>query len=483
MHLVASAPARALLAAHLLRSAPVIEKAAVVLRPEDLCYRDEQPLQLIWAISRDWFLTSRKPIPPTYLAIEIEKRLAGDPGYAVSMAASEMLSMVSGAYALPESLLNPEYVLASIQEFIDSRRVGQAISDAVEGMDPLDSRLDKLMRVYTSTRISQGQVADVFSEAAKQFTFPPKDPFGIAFLDPLLDGGSSVGEVYGLLGVSGMGKSILGQQMAIEKARHRKHVAVFHYEMDLYPAVSKRLYAYLADVPKDLLAKTPVMANLPPPYLLKLQQEEDAFAREYLHIIDMKASRSAGAGGMNDIRAQLRELDMQGKHVEFVVIDQLMPMVKRAMVAGNMKVDSSVQRTLMQRFVDEAIVMARPNDMATAVMVIHQSSSDVKKRKAVIRPKQGESLEDRAFDNWLTYCLALGTQDEERRCWCVTTKARNTQRDGFIVQLNAKLPRFDYEPGRFIAEKSGFIAARVQASAYSPGMVRGGQDHDSAVEA
>lgn len=483
MHLVATAPARALLAAHLLRCVPVIEKAATVLRPEDLCYRDEQALKLIWAVSREWFLSNRKPIPPTYLALEIEKRLAGDPGFAVSMGAADLLSLISAAYSIPDTLFNAHYVLTAIQEFIDSRRVGQAISDAVEGIDPLDARLDKLMRVYTSTRISQGQVADIFSDAAKNFVFPPKDPFGIAFLDPLLDGGSAVGEVYGLLGVSGMGKSILGQQMAIEKARHRKHVAVFHYEMDLHPDVVQRMYAYLADVPRDLLKKAPTMSRLPPQYLQKLNQEEDAFAREYLHVIDMKASRSAGAGGMNDIRAQLRELDMKGQHAEFVVIDQLMPMVKRAMVAGNMKVDSSVQRTLMQRFVDEAIVMARPSDMATSVMLIHQSSSDVKKRKAVIKPKQGESLEDRAFDNWLSYCLALGTQDDERRCWFVTTKARGTGRDGYIIQLNPMLPRFDYEPGRFVADRTGFISTRVQANAYMPGNVKSGESPDAAVDA
>lgn len=472
MHLVATAPARALLAAHLIRCTPVIEKAVTVLRPEDLCYRDEQVLQLLWAISRDWFLSARRPIPPMYLSLEITKRLQGDPEFAESLDTEELLNTVTSAYTVDETTFNPEYVLTAIQEFVDSRRVGQAISDAAGGMDPLDARLEKLMRVYSSTRISQGQVADIFSDAAKQFVFPPKDPFGIAFIDTLLDGGSLIGEVYGLLGVSGMGKSILGQQMAIEKARRRKHVAVFHYEMDLYPTVVQRIYAYLADIPRDVLKSAPTVSQLPQQYLQKLEKAEDGFAREYLHVIDMKASRSAGAGGMQDVRAQLRELDMQGKHVEFVVIDQLMPMVKRAMSAGNLKIDAATQRVLMQRFVDEAIVMARPNDMATSVMIIHQSSSDVKQRKAVVKPKQGESLEDRAFDNWLTYCLAIGTQDEEQRCWCVTTKARGNPKDGCIVQLNPRLPRFDYEPGKFVADRSGFISTRVPVGAFVPGSTR-----------
>ena len=235
MHLVATDPARAQLAAHIIRCTPVIEKAVTELRPEDLCYRDEQVLQLLWAISRDWFLSARRPIPPMYLSLEITKRLQGDPEFAESLDTEELLNTVTSAYTVDETTFNPEYVLTAIQEFVDSRRVGQAISDAAGGMDPLDARLEKLMRVYSSTRISQGQVADIFSDAAKQFVFPPKDPFGIAFIDTLLDGGSLIGEVYGLLGVSGMGKSILGQQMAIEKARRRKHVAVFHYGWTCIP--------------------------------------------------------------------------------------------------------------------------------------------------------------------------------------------------------------------------------------------------------
>ena len=162
MHLVATAPARALLAAHLIRCTPVIEKAVTVLRPEDLCYRDEQVLQLLWAISRDWFLSARRPIPPMYLSLEITKRLQGDPEFAESLDTEELLNTVTSAYTVDETTFNPEYVLTAIQEFVDSRRVGQAISDAAGGMDPLDARLEKLMRVYSSTRISQGQPRHLF---------------------------------------------------------------------------------------------------------------------------------------------------------------------------------------------------------------------------------------------------------------------------------------------------------------------------------
>lgn len=464
MSLMSTPGLRLLFLAHLMRSPAVIEKARNVVRPADFYYPDERGLQLAWAISLEWYATNRTCIPATYLAEEVTRRLTDDPGFMAPQETVGLLNDLSTIYQLPEENLQPTYILDNLQEFVDGRRVAPALSEAVDGLDPLDARLDSLMRVFTSTRIAQGTVSDIFSEEAKAFEYPPKDPTGVACIDPLLDGGTAIGEVYGLLGVSGMGKSIISMQLAIEKARRRKHVALFHYEMDVRPVVSTRIYAYLADIPKDVLSRYNRVLDFPTAYLEKLRAAEDEFAREYLHVIDMKNNRAAGAGGMADVRAQLRELDMQGKHVEFAVFDQLLPMVKRIMTAGNMKQDTGVQRMLMQKIVDDALVMCRPGDMACSAVVVHQSSSDVKKRPPVVKPKQGESQEDRAFDNWLTYCIALGTQDEERRCWCVTTKARGAARDGFIVQLNGRLPRFDYEPNKFMAERTGFVS-RVASTA------------------
>ena len=160
---------------------------------------------------------------------------------------------------------------------------------------------------------------------------------------------------------------------------------------------------------------------------------------------------------MDDVRAILQQSHDEGNHIDFVVIDQLLPMVKRKLSASGGGIDPGQQRMVMSGIVDEAIVLASENQMATSIMLIHQSVAEVKKRQAVQKPRQGESLENRSFDDWLSYCLALGTQDDNRCAWCVATKARGASRGSFIVQLNEHFPRFDYEKNKWRAERQGFV--------------------------
>lgn len=478
--LTLSAGMKLLVIAHLMRNKQVIEKSFRILQPAHF-HDDDGILQLLWSISRDWFKQHSKVIPKEYVLIQVDERLKDDPLFLGSDQVEELHRIIDGIYSVDESVMYPDVILEQIQLLLNEQ-VKQVVVEVVDSHEALDNYINTLTQTYNNTRISTAKECDIFSEDALATAFPVKKPFGIPFIDSLLDGGSAVGEVYGLLGVSGMGKSMLSQQMAIEKARRREHVAIFHYEMDVMPVVQKRVYGYLAEIPKDMLNKYSTTKEWPQQYQQALQKQLDEFARDYLHVIDMKLRRGTGVGGMADIRAALRDLSNQGKHCEFVVIDQLLPMIKRHLAATNQKQDTGVQRMLMQGFVDDAIRMASPSDMATTMLIVHQSSSDVKSRPAVVKPKQGESMEDRSFDNWLTYCIAIGTQDEERRCWCNTTKARNNSRDGHIIQLNQHLPRFDYVPNKFRAERQGFVTQKLsgQSRTYS-NKPNSGKDSENAI--
>lgn len=56
---------------------------------------------------------------------------------------------------------------------------------------------------------------------------PPIHSTGIAMLDHVLGGGSRVGELIGLLGPTGGGKTVLGLQLACESMRLSRRVAYF----------------------------------------------------------------------------------------------------------------------------------------------------------------------------------------------------------------------------------------------------------------
>jgi replicative DNA helicase len=461
---------RFLLLLHILRSTSFIERVATVLKPEDFSRDDEKVFRLAWAISRDWYLEHRTAISQNFMLAEISRRTAEDPEYMHPHDVVKFMMVMPEIYTQPADTFNADYMIKYVQEFIDERRVRAELQAAADSLAPLGNSVKAVSDVYTSSRISTGTPTDIFSASAKSVRRAKKQPTGVVFIDMLLDGGIAPGEIYGLVGISGQGKSILAQQIAIELARQHVHVAVFHYEMDMMPTVQNRIYGYLAGIPKDMLGKYACMDDFPAQYRDALQTAEDAFAREYLHMYGMKETAHGGAHGMEDVFATLRDLERQGIHVQLVVIDQLIPMARRGMMATGQAPDQAKQRHFMQQYIDVANQNVGPTKFNTAMLIVHQAGNDTKGRPPTIKPKQGETFEDKGFDNWICYLIALGNQDEERRCWCVTTKARGIERDGFIIQLNEHFPRFDYVPNKYRAEKKCFVTNTTTVSA-GPGSI------------
>jgi len=65
----------------------------------------------------------------------------------------------------------------------------------------------------------------------------------------------------------------------------------------------------------------------------------------------------------------------------------------------------------------------------TAMILLHQRTAEKNSASSAVEVKKGEAQEDKAFDNWISYCLGLGTLDKNGRFWCTKLKARHNQNE------------------------------------------------------
>lgn len=457
-------PTFAILAiAHLMRCESVLSRAATTLEPEDFDSASEQSYQLLWAIAKDWYTQYKTPIEQEYAEIEVRKRLSEDLSDLLSEALlQETMTNIRVVYSIPVELFKPGYILDWLQLFLNERRVVPTLRDVQEA-DRLDEHMASVQQVYTSTRLARGDTIELFVSGQEQMMAGDKYRIAFAPFNELIGGGFSTGgDLIGLLGPSGGGKTTLALQVACEHAALRKHTAVFTYEMSLRPALSRRLYGFLGGIPRTVLQSAKDITKLDPRYLEPLRRVQDSYAKEFLHTVDMKSDPAAGAAGVESIRSVLQEYDRRGQHIELVVLDQFIPLINRYLSGLRLKVDSSTRRMYMQVVVDQLNILAE--QLACNILLVHQSSSDVKKRPAHQKPRQGESLEDRSFDNWMPYCIVVGTHDREYRCWLTNTKAREATEIDYIVRLDGEFYRFVYEADRYRVTRSGFIDVTQNAT-------------------
>jgi hypothetical protein len=181
---------------------------------------------------------------------------------------------------------------------------------------------------------------------------------GMDFLDTPMGGGAADGEVYGILGTYGSGKTMLaggivaeGAVRAVNRARETglapRHTFYFTYETPP-DDIRKRVWAYLANIRLDNLNALPYVQTLSRagrrhPYEEQLfptdprgeweRFEDTAHLRRLIHIADMRGPRhnpKAGSGGVDEIAAELTKFQSRyGATPKIVVIDYALVCVRR----------------------------------------------------------------------------------------------------------------------------------------------------------
>ena len=442
---------------HMLRSEMFMQKAASRILVTDFNPTTERAVMLGASIALDFWTQYRQLVSKDAFIVQMGSRLAADPGFLTQAETLELSRLLVAAYDTAETSLTPQFMLDQFQAFVYERRL-RPLAYAITTAQPHNmlGLVEDIQNVKAAATVSTGRIVNLFERGKEQMNTRPRTPSGVYFLDHLMGGGIADGEVVGLLGPFGKGKTTLAIQLACEFARNRQYTTYLSYETDIVPGVANRMYGYIGQMSRQRL-QGKQLHELDPVDLERLRVEEDAWAHQYLIPVDMKqGSVNAGSGGAAEVRSFLRELHDAGKPPKLVVLDQYLPMINRYMAVRNIKEEQT--RIVMQRMVQDFMDIA--GEYQCCIVLLHQTSTAKVNASATRKPEAGDSAEAKSFPFWLSTCLGLGTHDSNSRQWLTLIKGRDLAIDSVVIELDGENYRYNWDrnnPNRFRAGTTGFV--------------------------
>jgi hypothetical protein len=381
-----------------------LDEARNILYPRHFDSMKEQHYRLLWLVLCD--LRDRCG-QWTKLDIQTEchARLAADPTAVVPhnqpdlLDESAQVSVVAWAFTVPPEEINASYLRSILRTFLQERAIASPLRRMMESLSAgcypanLNDFLDTINQ--QRTRIEGVNLTPIISTVpAVNETLPPPSTFhrtGVGWLDNRLDG-QREGDVNGILGVTGAGKSTLASYMAVQSARvahedslgglPQQHTALFTYEESarkLHPRIwsaamriRRSKLESLTNPSLDLTTRENMeeyeRKDQPSQGEQLCEQErwmrDSVWLNRCLNVYDMSGSReypNAGQGYIPELAAILdTRMQEHGEGIRSVFIDYAGIMAKRYMYCNNIpeeklryfiaKIGDDLRRSVAERF-------------------------------------------------------------------------------------------------------------------------------------
>lgn len=436
-----------------LRSPRFLQKAGGRIRLSDFDDNFEKNIKIGMSIALEHWQGYRETPSKDMFFMKLESRLKDDPFALTENEKMSLVHAVLNAYATEEKDLHPDYVSDQLEKFIYDRRI-RPLGDSLKGASPemIPEIISRMQSERSGAVGSTGKVVRLFEPGREKFNSFPRVSTGIDFMDALI-GGYMPGEVMGLLGPFGKGKTTLAVQLVCEFARNRNYSAYISYETDIVPGVSNRFYGYVGGLNRRDIAN---IQSLDPKRREAMHYNFREWADEYIVTIDMRqGGPNAGSGGPDELRATIQEQREVGKPLKLVVIDQYLSMVNRYMSTHSIPADH--MRNILQNWVERIKDVA--SDEQCTIVLLHQTGTAKVNASPTKKPEAADSAEARSFPFWMDACIALGTQDHQNLQWLTVIKGREIPISSLILTMDGDNYRYRYDPDqdRYRISGSKFI--------------------------
>lgn len=375
-------------------------------------------------------------------------------------------SLLRWIFSLDISELNEEVGKELLKELIIERSVIAEMDSNIElfkaGSKPAD--LIKNLTTYTNKLQSLLVDANKVGQTAFPRDFKPKKlgkfSTGLLWFDRFMNGGQAPGEVYVILGPTGLGKTTTGIMLTVSTARvlatenNNKISCFFSWEQDL-DRLRLRFWSYAARIDSSRLEayadELITLSTKPNPEDYELEEFSDeirlvgvnnipceherleAVIKELsdtVQIFDFSGAAEnprLGEGGIDEVAASLRSLQQSGKEIGVVVLDYAGAAVKR-MLAGRGE-DPSHIRHYLANFCNECrFKIALPFNCP--VWVLHQLNTESNRRAPTAEQHHSFASEAGNFAENAWFAFVFSTKDKiNNTCQLFCTKERRAKGD------------------------------------------------------
>lgn len=461
---------------HMLRVPDLFEYAKQHLKPTDFSEATEMCYATLWDCALVAAEGNGGKLPEqleTVLAMEVGSRLNDAQRFGISGRDEQLITaLFSFVTSFDGTKLDPVFYRGMVQDLIIEKSVVKRLHEESTSYRNYGRPVDILSSLNTYHQKLQAILSDAQQAGSTAFpeNYKPKKlgkfPTNIGYFDKFMNGGQAPGEVYVLLGPTGLGKTTTGVNITVETARTwnaafhnnacpRKKVSCFFtWEQDK-ERIMHRFWSYaakidstrieawadelielstrgnLADYEKEMFA-TDIAANGYDKVDGESERMQSAIkeCNETVRIFDFSGSAEnprLGEGGLDEVATALKGVVKEGYDIGVVVIDYANAAVRKMLSARGE--DMKNMRLHLANFCnDSRFKIALPFN--TPVWVLNQLNTESNRRAPTATQHHSFASECGNFAENAWFAFVFGTKDVvNNTCQLFCTKTRRAKGD------------------------------------------------------
>jgi hypothetical protein len=372
--------------------------------------------------------------------------------------------------------LSTPYGLTLLKKFLSERQTLDKVRRVIDGAGGrnVTGFTTYLGKIATKARAIDAIGSDPFQTMLPDGWVPTTietTPLGIEWADALL-GGQAPGDVNGVLGPFGGGKTMFAIQLAVARAKlcmawhtckdhgheRLKQVIFASYEEDVDRDIRPRVMSCAACINKKTLEGLRNVADLSHkghllPYELAMYEQmkvtdPNQMDGEYerlmkantqiganLQMMDMRKD-GRGTGWISELASYIeRQQQQHGWAIDTIIIDYVKIMCRRHLKAQDKDPDRHLRHLINET--PMTVKMDLAERFGCTVWLLQQLSGEANRRSAAAQLSHADAGEARDFAENLVSCLVFGTKHgESGACRVFYTKGRRSENQGLDTLIS-----------------------------------------------